>query len=83
MHQHGLLSCEVCGFTTLSEYGPAVRDIIEAHHLMPLSLSGETTTRLEDLALLCPNCHREAHASPDSDKIIQIGTTPLPVKGAP
>ena len=37
--------------------------VIECHHIKPLhTLAEAQTTRLEDLALLCSNCHRMVHA---------------------
>jgi 5-methylcytosine-specific restriction protein A len=57
----GRLACEACGFEFGEVYGELGQGFIEAHHLVPLAASGETTTRLSDLALLCSNCHRMAH----------------------
>ncbi|MBD4677824.1 HNH endonuclease, partial [Xanthomonas citri pv. citri] len=34
---------------------------IEVHHRVPLHVSGTVMTSLEDLALLCSNCHRMIH----------------------
>jgi len=43
-------------------YGPALEDFCEVHHLVPLGKdSGERVTSLEDLAVLCANCHRAIH----------------------
>ncbi|RFU40626.1 HNH endonuclease [Actinomadura logoneensis] len=61
--RHGALACEVCGFDYERTYGPRGADYIECHHVVPLHVSGETTTRLNDLALLCANCHRMIHRS--------------------
>ncbi|MFV2179717.1 HNH endonuclease [Actinomadura sp. LOL_016] len=62
---HGELACEVCGFNFERIYGPRGADYIECRHVVPLHVSGETKTRLQDLALLCANCHRMIHrASP-------------------
>ncbi|MHA7286576.1 HNH endonuclease [Arthrobacter sp. MDT3-44] len=36
-------------------------DYIDVHHILPLHASGPTTTRLQDLALLCANRHRMIH----------------------
>lgn len=33
----------------------------EAHHRVPVSVSGTTTTALDDLALRCSNCHTMIH----------------------
>lgn len=55
------LDCEICGFSALETYGEAY---CEVHHLIPLAqMDGRTPTRLEDLAILCANCHRIIHRS--------------------
>jgi len=56
----GPLACDLCGLSPAPSlpYGPAV---FEAHHLKPLSGTGETATRVRDMALLCANCHRMIH----------------------
>lgn len=59
----GRVACEVCGFDFHRAYGERGRGYIECHHRVPLHVSGETLTRLEDLALLCSNCHRMIHRS--------------------
>ena len=53
--------CEVCSFDFSRIYGPHGLDYIECHHRTPLHVTGETRTRLPDLALLCSNCHRMIH----------------------
>lgn len=58
------VACSVCSFDFLVAYGDRGRDYIEVHHVLPLHVSGETTTRLSDLALLCSNCHRMIHRGP-------------------
>lgn len=61
----GILECEVCNFEFTTFYGPRGEDYIEAHHKVPVStLKGSTTTYVEDLALVCSNCHRMLHRSP-------------------
>lgn len=57
----GNIRCEVCTFDFARTYGELGRDYIEVHHVRPLHDSGPVTTRLEDLALLCSNCHRMVH----------------------
>lgn len=58
----GHLMCEVCGFLAHRVYPGLSGDVCEIHHRLPLSeAAGTFTTRLEDLALLCPNCHRAIH----------------------
>jgi 5-methylcytosine-specific restriction protein A len=53
--------CEVCTFDFERQYGSHGLDYIECHHRIPLHVTGETRTRLADLALLCSNCHRMIH----------------------
>lgn len=58
----GQVSCEVCGFDFHSTYGELGEGYIEVHHLNPVHLlKPGMKTRLDDLALLCANCHRMAH----------------------
>jgi 5-methylcytosine-specific restriction protein A len=60
--KHGRLFCEVCGFDFAEVYGDLGHGFIECHHKMPLSQIGtHTTTTLDDLALVCANCHRILH----------------------
>lgn len=56
----GALACEACGFDFAARYGEVGEGFAEVHHAEPLHL-GERTTRLEDLVVLCANCHRIAH----------------------
>lgn len=56
------MSCEVCGFDFRATYGALGDGYIEVHHLNPVHLlKPGMKTRLDDLALLCANCHRMAH----------------------
>jgi len=58
----GKLSCEVCGFDFQSFFGEMGEGFCEVHHLQPLSkMDGEVNTTLEDLAIVCSNCHRILH----------------------
>jgi 5-methylcytosine-specific restriction protein A len=59
---HGRLFCEVCKFDFAACYGELGEGFIECHHIKPVSeLDGTETTGLDDLILLCANCHRMAH----------------------
>jgi 5-methylcytosine-specific restriction enzyme A len=58
---HGCVACEVCGFDFERTYGDRGARYAECHHAVPLHVSGETKTRLEDLVILCANCHRMIH----------------------
>lgn len=56
------LKCEACDFNFENAYGPIGKGFIECHHLTPLSnFQVNKETKLEDLALLCSNCHRMIH----------------------
>ncbi len=56
------LDCEICGFSFVRAYGSAAGGYCEVHHLVPLAEVEEITrTRLEDLAIVCANCHRVIH----------------------
>lgn len=58
----GFLQCECCGFQTTSAFPFLECDICEVHHRIPLgSVQEAVETRLADLAILCPNCHRAIH----------------------
>jgi 5-methylcytosine-specific restriction enzyme A len=62
----GVIVCEACKFSD------AQGKMFDAHHLQPL-MAGVRETRIDDLAVLCPTCHRWAHAkAPDI-------LSPLPV----
>ena len=58
------IACSICDFDFSVVYGERGRNYIEVHHVLPLHVSGETRTGLEDLALLCSNCHRMIHRGP-------------------
>jgi hypothetical protein len=58
----GSLKCEACEFDFKERYGAIGEGFCEVHHKIPLSsLQEETETKLEDLAILCSNCHRMIH----------------------
>ncbi|WP_084866987.1 HNH endonuclease [Prescottella equi] len=57
----GEVSCEVCGFDFSRAYPGRGDGYIEVHHRVPLHVSGEIENSLDDLVLLCANCHRMIH----------------------
>ena len=62
LERTGRLRCEPCSFDFFEIYGEHGRGYIECHHRIPLAdLAESRTTRLEDLALVCANCHRMLH----------------------
>jgi len=52
------LKCEICKFSFIDAFGV---EFIECHHKTPISQSGVTETTLDDLGLVCANCHRMLH----------------------
>jgi hypothetical protein len=59
-----VLVCHMCGMDTKVKY-PWSINLLELHHLLPLSSSiavGSRATLLTDVVPLCPTCHRAVHA---------------------
>lgn len=56
--QNGNLKCEICEFSFIDKFGV---EFIECHHKTPISQSGVAETTLNDLGLVCANCHRMLH----------------------
>lgn len=54
------LKCECCSFDFSKTYPDLGNDFIECHHKIPIH-HGERITTIEDLALVCSNCHRMLH----------------------
>lgn len=62
MATRGSLACEACGFDFRQCYGTWGEDFCEVHHKKPIFQSNDSTvTTLEDLAIVCSNCHRIIH----------------------
>ncbi len=62
LEQDPMLRCQVCGFSFTERYGEHGHKFIEAHHKQPIAeLKPGSRTRLEDIALVCANCHRMLH----------------------
>lgn len=63
LKKHQRLFCEGCGFDFKKRYGAAGEGLIEVHHTKPVhTLQPGELTRIQDLALLCANCHRVVHS---------------------
>jgi 5-methylcytosine-specific restriction protein A len=59
----GTLCCEVCCFDFQKKYGERGSGFAEVHHIKPLhTLQSGSKTTLDDLSILCANCHRMIHA---------------------
>ena len=63
LQETGRLVCEACGFDFSERYGKRGEGFIECHHIKPLrDLKPGSKTSLDDLVLLCSNCHSMIHA---------------------
>lgn len=73
LKETGALKCEACGFDFEEKYGELGKGFIECHHLVPLAeFEVNKETRLEDLALLCANCHRMVHRDGVMTNIVEL-----------
>jgi 5-methylcytosine-specific restriction protein A len=73
---HGY-TCQACGLSFETFYGPIGKNYIEAHHLTPLHrLKGQRVTLnpSKDFAVLCSNCHRMIHRSGLVDQVDKFKT---------
>lgn len=67
---HGRVFCEACGFDFAAVYGDLGADFIEAHHEAPLAeREGISETRIQDLRMVCGNCHRMLHRRMGQDGV--------------
>jgi len=53
--------CEVCTFDFSKTYPGLGEGFIECHHRIPIAEHRKRVTRIEDLAIVCSNCHRMLH----------------------
>ena len=57
----GKLFCDICQVYGC-HFDPEIRDsMFECHHILPLSIRGESETKISEVSLLCANCHRLLH----------------------
>jgi 5-methylcytosine-specific restriction protein A len=71
----GRLRCEVpeCGFDFEAVYGSLGVGFAHVHHLKPLAeANAPTITRLEDLAVVCANCHAMVHVGGECRDLITL-----------
>lgn len=62
IEENGRLFCQVCGFDFEKTYGKLGEGFIEGHHIVAISeMSNGHKTRVEDIVLVCSNCHRMIH----------------------
>jgi hypothetical protein len=61
----GKLLCEACTFDFYEVYGQLGYGFAECHHRIPLSqINSEHRIRLNELSIVCANCHRMLHVPP-------------------
>lgn len=54
--------CNICGFSFTERYPGLARDCLVAHHTKPIGgRKRASKTTLDDIDLLCPNCHAAVH----------------------
>lgn len=71
---HGVLRCEICGLSFVEIYPETLgENFIEVHHKTPLSQIEKTVkTTLDDLILVCANCHRMIHRTKDCERNLEL-----------
>lgn len=56
-------SCEICGFAYRKYYKGITKVHLEAHHINPIAMRVKPSeTKLEDIKLICSNCHTVIHS---------------------
>lgn len=69
----GRLACEVCEFDFAKNYGTLGEGFCEVHHKLLISEAADRVkTRLEDLAIVCSNCHRMIHRTNPPKRIDEL-----------
>ena len=59
----GAVQCHACGTMPTDTYGPAGDSCLELHHKTPIAqLQPDSVTAVDDMALVCSNCHRVIHS---------------------
>ena len=71
--KYGSLACEACDFDFAMAYGDRGSGFIECHHTKPVAMLAEgAKTHINDLALVCANCHRMIHRGKDWLSIAEL-----------
>jgi 5-methylcytosine-specific restriction protein A len=67
-------TCLGCGLIMNHKYGPIGENVIEVHHLIPVSAMGESkiVNPIKDLVPLCPNCHTIVHRTNPPSSLEQL-----------
>jgi hypothetical protein len=73
----GRLVCEACGLDPIAVYGPDGERCIEAHHKVPIEeLQPDSITRVDEMAMVCANCHRIIHSKKPCLKVDEVRKAP-------
>lgn len=65
LKKNGFLYCEICKFRFDLKYGKRGIGFIEGHHRKMVSeMKPGENTRIEDIVMLCSNCHHMIHRKP-------------------
>ena len=71
LEENGAIFCEVCKIRFTERYPFLQSDLIEVHHIVPLhTLSEKSSVSLNDLMLLCPNCHTAVHQGDEETNLL-------------
>jgi 5-methylcytosine-specific restriction endonuclease McrA len=70
----GTLRCEVraCGFDFRHRYGLLGMEYAQVHHLSPIAGPGPKARTLDDLSIVCANCHAMIHRNGECHTIAEI-----------
>ena len=70
LKSHEVMQCELCELEPTTIYQDLGGNLLEVHHMIPLhKLGDEAETRLDDLMLVCPNCHSALHKGDAEDNL--------------
>jgi hypothetical protein len=75
LRKHNKICCEACGFDFAEHYGALGGEFGEVHHRVELSKEDERLVGLDDLAVLCANCHRMIHRTDPMATVDQFAKT--------
>ena len=71
---NGTLRCEICRLSFEDVYPKSLgENFIEVHHKTPLSqINKVVRTTVDDLILVCANCHRMIHRTKDCEQNLEL-----------
>ncbi len=73
LKENGKLICEICGFDFNKTYGHRLgNNFIECHHIEQLSKKLDRKVTVNNLALVCSNCHQMLHRRTPPYKLNEV-----------